>query len=69
MKAKGRPLTAAEAFQLLRQGRNTKPLLGAAMLPEDQRIVPEPTFRFPPNERNLKAVASVLGRSNVPDFQ
>ncbi len=66
--AKGAPLTALDEFQLLRNGRNTQPLVKAAILPEDQRLVPEATFRFPASARNMKAVVSVLGQSQVPDF-
>ncbi len=65
---KGAPLTPTEVFQLLRNGRNTKPVLAAALLPADQRLEPDGRLRFPLNSRNLNAMISVLGASAVPDF-
>lgn len=68
MAAKGGKLNPPEAFQLLREGRNTRPVLEAAMLPPGDRLVPIGTLQFPPEEHNLKAVASVLAHTAVPDF-
>jgi hypothetical protein len=68
VKAQEHKLTADEVLQSLRAGRNTKPLLAAAMLPEGERMQPDAHFRFPANARNLKAVMAVVGQSAVPDF-
>ena len=39
------------------------------MLPPADRLVPISTLQFPTDEHNLKAVASMLTRTAVPDFQ
>ena len=67
--AKGATLTPTETFKLLTDSRNTKPVLRAAMLSEDQRLAPTGDLRFPATERNLKAMDTALRQSPVPDFQ
>jgi hypothetical protein len=69
MAAKGGRLNPPEAFQLLKEGRNTRPVLEAAMLPPADRLVPTGTLQFPADAHNLQALTSVLMHSNVPDFQ
>jgi hypothetical protein len=63
-----RNLTPVEVFQSLRDGRNTRPLLAASTLPEEQRIQPDSHFRFPADDHNLKAVTTALDSSSVSDF-
>jgi hypothetical protein len=69
MAAKGGRLNPPEAFQLLKEGRNTRPVLEAAMLPQPDRLVPVGTLQFPADEHNLQAVASVLQHTVMPDFR
>jgi hypothetical protein len=69
MTAKGSWLNPAEAFQLLKESRNTHVVLEAALLPPDDRLTPIGTLQFLPDEHNRRAVVSVLMHANVPDFQ
>jgi hypothetical protein len=67
--AKGANLSVPEAFKLLSTSRNTPILLKAATLGPDARIAPASTFQFPASEHNVAAVLSVLGASQMLDFQ
>jgi hypothetical protein len=58
--AKGEPLTAVEAFDLLRKGVNSRVIGAAAALPPERRLVPGGNFAFPINQRNIDAVTEVL---------
>ena len=69
MTAKGGLLAPREAFQLLKESRNTHVLFEAALLPPGDRLVPIGTLQFPPDEHNRRAVVSVLTHTTVPDFQ